>query len=157
MATTATTPARRRVRVARKAPQTISAGKTKTRLDEITVKMRDLQATINAAVRDMAAHDRDALEAMQAAGLTKHSCPAGDLEVKASPGRSSTKIDPKKYHEAVGDDDVFYESVKVTMAEARSNLSGKEFGAIAEVTPGKPGKPVLKTEFFYPEGTKGNG
>ena len=124
--------------------------------DGLTAKMRDLQATINAAVRDMAALDKTALETMQAAGLTKHSCAEGDLKVNIPSGRSSTYIDPKKFRGAVGDD-AFYESVKVTMTEARRNLSGKEFDAIAEVTPGKPGKPSLKTEFYYPEGTKSDG
>lgn len=151
------TPARRRVRVARKSPQQISAGDVKVTLDTFTAKMRDLQATINAAVRDMAALDKEALATMQSVGLSKHSCAAGDLEVKVPSGRSSTYIDPEKYHEAVGDDEAFYSSVKVTMGEARRNLSGKEFDGIAQVTPGEPGKPVLKTEFYYPEGTKGDG
>jgi hypothetical protein len=154
MTATQATPAKRRVRLTRQRKEQISGGTVKVLLDGITGRMRDLQATINASVREMAKLDKQALEAMQAAKLAKHSCAEGDLEVKVSSGRSSTYIDPEKYHDAVGDDEAFYGSVKVTMAEARRNLSGKEFDAIAEVTPGKPGKPVLKTEFYYPEGAK---
>jgi hypothetical protein len=151
------TQARRRVRVRRIAKETISSGSVKSRLDELTVKMRDAQARINAAAREIALHEKEAFDAMQAAKLTQHSCPAGDLTVKVPSGRSSTYIDPEKYHDAVGDEEAFFSSVGVKMTEARKNLSGKEFDAIAVVTPGKPGKPTLKTEFYYPEGMDNDG
>lgn len=148
------TQARRRVRISRAKNESISGGDVKTLLDGLTKKMRDAQAKINAAARELQLHEKEAFDAMQAAKLTQHSCPAGDLEIKVPSGRSSTYIDPEKYHEAVGDDEAFYGSVGVKMTEARKNLSGKEFDAIAVVTPGKPGKPSLKTEYYYPEGTE---
>ena len=48
-------------------------------------------------------------------------------------------------------------AVEKGMKDAKKNLSGKEFDQIAEVTPGKPGAPVLKTEYYYPEGTVKDG
>ncbi len=157
MATAQSAPAKRRVRLTRARKEEISSGDVKVLLDDLTTKMRDAQAKINASARELAALEKQAFEAMQAAKLAKHSSAAGDLEVKVPSGRSSTYIDPRQYYKAVDSPDDFFDSVKVTMKDAKKNLSGKEFDAIAEVTPGKPGSPVLKTEYYYPEGAVKDG
>ncbi len=157
MATAQSAPAKRRVRLTRARKEEISSGDVKVLLDDLTTKMRDAQAKINASARELAALEKQAFEAMQAAKLGNHSCPAGDLAVTVPSGRSSTYIDPRQYYKAVDSPDDFFDSVKVTMKDAKKNLSGKEFDAIAEVTPGKPGSPVLKTEYYYPEGAVKDG
>lgn len=128
----------------------MASGTVKRKLDELTKSIRDAEAAA-AALSKKAGEARDeALKTMQTAKMDVHNSAYGELKVKVSPGRCATSIDPAVFHNAVGNDEAFYESVKVQMGKAKENLSGKEFDSIATVTEGKPGKPALQAEFYWP-------
>jgi hypothetical protein len=139
----------KRARVSRR-KQTITGADVKLELDSITAKMRDAEDTMLAAQHELENLREKAQATMKAARLETHSCAAGDLKIVVPSGRSSTYISPKLFQEFVTPEE-FLESVKISVTKAREYLSGKEMNDIAEVTPAKPGKPVLKTKFYHPE------
>lgn len=61
-----------------------------------------------------------------------------DAEVGQKRGRAVNTIDPREFHERVGDED-FYECVKVSNEKAKQYLSGKELAEITHTEPGKLG------------------
>jgi hypothetical protein len=139
----------KRVRVSR-AKQKITGADVKLELDSLTAQMRDAQDAMEAAQHELEKLREKAFATLKAARLDGHECVHGDLKIVVPSGRSSTYISPKLFQECVTPDE-FLDAVKVSVTKARDYLSGKELNDIAEVTPAKPGKPVLKTKFYHPE------
>lgn len=60
-------------------------------------------------------------------------------------GRSTTVIHPQAFKKVAGDE-AFWKCCKIGVTEAKTFLSEKELTKVADVLPGKPGKPEVVVE-----------
>lgn len=138
---------KRRMRVRRKASRVVPPnGKDIDHLNGVLYSLAATEEHILALQADASQYRDDAFKEMKRLGIKEHKNGRCDAEIVRPAGRSSTKIDPCEYHQAVGSDEAFYDSVSVSVGKAKEHLSGKELANVSTVTPAKAGEPVLKTK-----------
>jgi len=140
---------KRRMRVRRKASKIVPPnGDDINGLDGMLFNIAAREETIIAMSAQVSQMREEAFKEMKRLGLKEHKNSRVEAAIVRPAGRSKTEIDPREFHEAVIDDDVFYASISVSVSKAKEHLSGKELNNVATVTPAKPGDPMLKLKII---------
>ncbi len=140
---------KRRMRVRRKKSRIVPPNSGDINgLDGMLHSIAAKEETIIAMSAQVVSMREEAFKEMKRLGLKEHKNGRVEAAIVRPAGRSKTEIDAREYHEAVIDDDIFYDSITVSVSKAKEHLSGKELNNVATVTPAKPGDPMLKLKII---------
>lgn len=137
-----TTPTRRRLNVRHRPSRGLASGQSQR---EVKEKLREYAALLAETVRintELEEMREDLNTCMQENGIKEaHVEVVGGgfliAERKEVIGNSSTYIDPAKFYKAVEDKAAALRAMKVSAADAKKLLAGKELDRISTVTPGQ--------------------
>lgn len=131
----------------------MDASKTATRakaaIDEQLKVISKSEADIDVAAAQITQANKIIEAQLQLAGLTHHTDGVYLAEIIDQWTNQSRNIDPKKFKNQVTND-VFWESIEVSLTKAKAHLTEKEINEIADVVPSQFKGKILKVKKLGP-------